>query len=153
MKLKIAPFAAALAVAFALPASVPAFAATPSEALSQCLLNKTSADDRTTLVRWIFAVIARHPSVADMGTISDAAYETASAEAGVLFTRLMAEDCRTETKAAMATGSSTAIGTGFEALGRTAGTDLMTHPSVQASMADLIKYVDLNKIAQVMYGN
>jgi len=62
-----------VAAVMVLPMAATAAHAGPStDALSACLVKSTTADDHIALVDWIFTMIARHPSVASMVTISDA---------------------------------------------------------------------------------
>jgi len=140
-----------VAAVMVLPMAATAAHAGPStDALSACLVKSTTADDHIALVDWIFTMIARHPSVASMVTISDAQRVEINRKAGALFTRLLTEDCAAETKQAYKDDGSSAIEGAFQALGAVAMKDLMGNPDVQAAGNELEAYVDEKKLSAVL---
>jgi len=153
MKKSITHLAVAMALAVTVPLASAAYAGPAGDALSQCLIQKTTKDDRATLARWIFAVMSKHPGVADMVNTDDAKYVEINKAGGGLFTRLMAKDCAAQSAEAIRTEGSDGFGNAFKGLGEMAMIELMGDPTVQGSMSDLVKYVDSEAIMQAMLSN
>ena len=149
MKLNLKALCLALACIAGLPMAHAASASPATDALSACLTRSVTADDRLVLVKWVFATMARHPSVSAMATISDAQHTAITRDAGKLFSRLLTDSCASETRQAYVSDGEGAISTAFSALGATAMQDLMTHPDVQASLSELGSYLDMNKLQAV----
>lgn len=147
---------AALLIPLALlTGSLRAEAASPeSDALSACLVGATSTADRELLARWIFLVMAQHPTVAPLANIPPAVRDDQNKQFAALIERLMTVDCRTQTRAAMQTGqgagSDVALRTAFEVLGRIAMEGMMGHPAVNAAILEYLKYLDLNKFKDLL---
>lgn len=122
------------------------------DALSACLVKSTTPADNVILADWIFAVISLHSSVSSMASISDSQRETLNRNAGVLFTRLVSEDCGPELKAAVEKEGTDAVGEAFGKLGEMAMTDLMSDPKVQAGTEAMSAYIDQDKITAAVMG-
>lgn len=143
-----------LTVSLALAATAPvaAQAATDpaSEALSACLVRSATPEDRTTLIRWAFTVVARHPKVADLSSISDVQRQAVNKATGKLVTRLVSSDCAAEARTAIATGGQESVTGAFNALGQEALKDLMSDRSVQSSFGELLNYVDQGALLRAL---
>jgi hypothetical protein len=122
------------------------YAQSPVDSLSRCLSDTTSGKDRKELARWVFAAMTAHPEMKALSSATIEDIESASRVAGALFTRLMAENCSKEMKAAIQFGGPAAIQSGFQTLGQLAMLELMSNPQVAASMSILDRYVDKSKI-------
>ena len=128
----------------AVPKSVRPLA--PQEALTQCLMKSTSADDKRVLVKWVFAVIAEHPDISSMTRI-DAAQRTAiDREAAKVFEQLLADQCAGPLRTAMKQSGTDAIGKSFQSLGTSAATDMLQNPQVVTSGASLMQHLDMQRI-------
>lgn len=126
------------------------YAGESTDKLTACLVRSASKDDRIVLVRWIFSAMARYPSISNMANVSDAQRVEVSRNGGQLFSRLLTSDCAAETKLAFKNDGYAAIETAFGVLGETAMSDIMDHPDVQASIAELGAYVDENALQEVL---
>lgn len=146
MKMKIQA-AAAIAV---LALATPGFAGEHTDGLSECLVDKSSAADKSLLVKWIFIAMAQHPSVASMTKITADDVETNNNAAGELFMKLLTDTCVDETRKAMKFEGATALQQAFQVLGQVAGRDLMSAPEVATMMAGLAKHVDDKKLEALM---
>ncbi len=136
-----------VAVVIAMPLmSTSAHAAASDDTLAACLARSTTPDDRIVLVDWIFTMVARHPSVAGMTSISDVQRTAINQKAGALFTRLLTNDCAAEVKQAYKAGGEGAIENAFSTLGESAMSQLMSDPNVQAAGNDIAPYVDNKKL-------
>jgi hypothetical protein len=121
-----------------------------NDTLSVCLVKQTSAAEQTTLVRWIFAAIASHPQVKDMAKLSPQEGEKLNKDVAALYTALLTERCRTETRDAVQYEGEKALESAFETLGKVAMQGLMSDPNVNGYMTGLDKYLDKKKLAEVM---
>ena len=144
--------AVTLALATAAPVAVQAATDPASEALSACLVRSATPDDRTILIRWAFTVVARHPKVADLSSITDVQRQTVNKATGKLLTRLISSDCAAEARSAIATGGQESITGAFNALGQDALKDLMGDRSVQSSFGELLNYVDQGALLRALTG-
>ena len=102
--------------------------------------------DKTDLVRWIFATAALHPDVGSISAVSSEQRTTMSRTAAQLFERLLTVTCRKETKAALKYEGAMAMQQSFQVLGQVAMTSLMAHPTVQSGFGEMSKFVDEKKI-------
>ncbi|MDV6332367.1 hypothetical protein [Asticcacaulis sp. 201] len=138
--------------ATALPVAANAATGPATQALSACLVRSASADDQVTLVRWAFAIMARHPKVADMSAISASQYVAINKAGGDLFTRLLTTDCTAETRTALQTDGQEAIQASFTALGQKALQGLLGDANVQSAIGDMLQYVDQTKLLRALTG-
>jgi hypothetical protein len=136
-----------LAVAATALAAAPAFAAQiHTDELSKCLVAKSDAGDRTLLVQWIFSAMSVHPAVREAGTFSGSKRQELNTGAARLLERLMLEDCRSETVAAVRYDGAGAIEKAFGVLGEVAMTDLMAHPDVNKELDAMASQVDKERL-------
>ncbi|PTQ89362.1 hypothetical protein C8N29_10795 [Agitococcus lubricus] len=118
-----------------------------AEIISVCLADATSGKDRKDLSRFIFAVMAKHPAVGSIANISTTEARQIERTAGELYNRLFTQDCRQPIKAAINDRDQAAVGAGFEYLGKLAMQELMSDKGVADGFMDIVKYVDIDKIA------
>ncbi len=115
--------------------------------LSKCLVSKTSPEDKTALVQWIFTVIALHPSVADIAKVPDAKREAATRKAAALFEVLVTDRCLAQAQQAIKFEGTSAFEASFKVLGEIAAGGLFADPAVAAGSAQMASYLDEKKIA------
>ncbi len=111
-----------------------ALAATPeTEAFGQCLIGKTTGEDRLLLARWMTFAFATHPVVQDAVTVDQSSLDEADRKMGDLVMALLAERCSAEVRAAViAEGNAgVAMEKAFEMLGMVASQEVMMNPDVQ----------------------
>jgi hypothetical protein len=108
-----------------------------ADELTKCLVKSSSTDDRVLLVQWMFAALSLHPAVQPMVQIKADQRDAATKKAGGIFSRLLAENCRKESVAALKNEGNSAIGAAFGVLGQVASRDLMSNPNVEKGMGDL----------------
>lgn len=101
-------------------AVAPCFGGIYTDDLSRCLVDSTSQDDRSTLVRWIFEAMSQHPTVASLTSVKPADLEEANKAVGALFMRLLTETCLQKAKDAVANEGPPAIQMSFQVLGQVA---------------------------------
>ncbi|HQZ30288.1 MAG TPA: hypothetical protein PLG89_00340 [Arenimonas sp.] len=123
-----------------------------NDKLAICLVEKTSQADKTTLMRWIFGAMSRHPDVADLTQVSQAQADTMNKEVADLFVALLADRCATETAAAVKYEGSSVIASSFEVLGKVAMQGLMTDAAVNEYISGLDKNIEPGKLEAVLQG-
>jgi len=123
-----------------------AWAQTAPENLSKCLADNTTGKERKDLARWIFAAMAAHPEMKSMSSATAADVEASTRQAAAIFTKLLAETCSKEVKAAVDAGGAAALESGFQMLGQLAMQELMTNPQVAGTLGSIEKYVDRTRI-------
>jgi len=120
-----------------------------SDALSECLVGKSTMDDHVVFVQWMFAAMSRHPAVASMATVSDAQFDLANKRMAELYTRLLTVTCRDQAKAAIKNEGEFALSQSFQALGQVAGRELFINPDVLKGLSGMSKYFDRAKFDEL----
>lgn len=138
------PAPAPARVAPAVPKAAPTVRA--QDALTKCLVESSSPEDKRVLVKWVFAVIAQHPDIASMTQIDAAQRVVIDRDAADVFEKLLAEQCASPLRAAVRQSGTDAIGRSFQALGTSAATDMLQNPQVMSSGAGLLKHLDMQRI-------
>ncbi|MDX1453902.1 MAG: hypothetical protein R3217_00435 [Gammaproteobacteria bacterium] len=128
--------------------AAPAVAGTATDSLGRCLVNSTSPNDRTLLIRWIFAAMSQHPEVATLSMVDAEDAAQLNKDTGELFTTLIADRCRNETRAALEQEGEQAIQAAFSILGQVAMQGIMSAPSVASYMNGLDQHVDAERLQQ-----
>ncbi|MGY1459849.1 hypothetical protein ACW5F0_14590 [Luteimonas sp. A534] len=119
-----------------------------SDSLAKCLVERTSDQDKILLAKWIFTVIAAHPSAASLATVDGHQKSEVVEGTGKLFETLLTESCHEETAKAVRYEGSEALGISFKVLGEIAMNTLLTDPKVQAETENFMQHVDAKKLEQ-----
>jgi hypothetical protein len=119
------------------------------DAFGKCLADNTSGKDRKDLARWLYVAMGAHPDMKAISSINSSAPEDSSRVAGELFTRLIAEACPNQAKAAVDATGPVAFQSAFSVLGQLAMQELMADKDVNAGMGLLQKYIDNGKVQSV----
>jgi hypothetical protein len=127
-------------------APVPSVAGPASDILGQCLVNKTSGEERIMLIRWMSFAFAAHPQLQTSVTINQAEVEATNRAMADLFTALLADRCAIEARAAFVADGQTAFQQAFMVLGQVASQELALAPEVNAAMSGFIGFVDMARI-------
>ena len=139
--------AASLLLALAgLAGSGSAVAGQYNDALAVCLVQSASEQDRTTLVRWVFAAMAAHPEVKDLGKVSKKEGDRLNREVAALFWALVSERCGKQTREAVQHEGANTITAGFEVLGKVAMQGLMADAAVNTYMGQMASHLDEAKL-------
>jgi len=120
------------------------------DALAKCLVSATTPAEKTTLVRWMFAMVTLHPDVADISGVTPEQRTALSKEVGQLFERLLTQSCAKEAREAIRYEGTTALETSFAVLGQVAARELFAHPKVSEGMSEFTKYIDEKKIEDLV---
>jgi hypothetical protein len=98
------------------------------------------------LAKWIFFAMSEHPELRAYVNASDKTKDEVNKFVGNLLTRLLAEDCPGQTKAALKENGNRALTAAFELVGKVAMQELMTNQNVAASMSSFEKYLDKERL-------
>lgn len=145
---RLAAFAAFCALS--LTGMSPAQAGMYGDDLSKCLVRSTTDQQKATLVEWVFAIAALHPSVKPLSSVSEAQRTALNKSVADLFTTLLTDTCRKETQDAVKYEGPAAIQTSFSVLGQVAMTNLFADPGVAQGMSAFAQYLDKAKFEEVM---
>jgi len=135
-----------LAALCLLGAVAPSHAGPYTDDLSRCLVEKSTAEDRSLLVQWIFVAMAQHPSVSALTKVGSSDVDKYNKIAADLFMKLLTQTCVDDTKKAVKYEGAIAIQTSFQVLGQAAAREIFSHPDVAKMMSGLDKYVDKSKL-------
>jgi len=138
-------FRMALAIAMIAGLS-PAWAGVYTDDLSRCLVEKSSAEDKGTLVQWMFVAMSQNPAVAGLAKVTADDIEKHNKAVGELFMRLITETCADAAKKAVQYEGAVAFQASFQVLGQVAARDLLSNPAVAKVMSGLEKYMDGKKL-------
>jgi len=117
-----------------------------TDELSKCLVKSTSENEKTLLVRWMFAVISLHPAVKPIVTITVAQRKQLTQQMATVVEHVLTVSCRTEAEQAVKYEGNGALETSFSVLGQAAARELFANPQVTAGVADLQKSIDGEKL-------
>lgn len=145
---RLAAFAAVCALS--LTGMSPARAGIYGDDLSKCLVRSTTDQQKATLVEWVFAIAALHPSVKPLSSVSEAQRTALNKSVAGLFTTLLTDTCRKETQDAVKYEGPAAIQASFAVLGQVAMTNLFADPGVAQGMSAFAQYLDKAKFEEVM---
>jgi hypothetical protein len=118
-----------------------------SDDMARCLVASTSQEDKTNLVRWVFAIASLHPKVADVSAMTPPMRDETDRKTAALFERLVTVDCREQARDAIRYEGPAAFQASFEVLGQVAMTELMAHEDIVAGFESFTKYLDESKFA------
>jgi len=121
-----------------------------SDAVTKCLVERTTEQDRERLAQWFFVAMASHPAVQPMSAVSESDRASVSKRTAELFQRLLTESCRKETREAIKYEGTRTIESAFSVLGEIAARELMAYPDAAAFIARLAQDLDQDKLNAVM---
>jgi len=127
-----------------------AIASPSSEALGACMADSLTGKERKNLAQWIFFAIAAHPEIRSFANVSSQDQVKIDQSTGQLITRLLTENCAPQVRAALQQDGNEALNSAFETVGKVAMQELMTDKDVVASISGYAKYLDEQKIRQVL---
>jgi hypothetical protein len=140
----------AAAAAAALAGAAPVQAGPYSDELAKCLVRKTSDADKALLIRWMFVAMSASPAVREVVATSPQLRHDYALKGGGLFQRLLTEDCRAETVAALKYEGNKAVETSFEVLGQVAMRSLLGDSAVQREMTAMATSFDQPKFEALL---
>lgn len=151
-RLSVIPGAAIAVLVAALAAgpTAPAHAGPSADALSQCLVQSTTEQDKADLVRWMFASEAQHPAVEEFASVSPERRTEMSKTVAAVFERLLTRDCQTQFADARANEGEKTVSVSFSILVQTALQGLIENPSVSSALSAVDDHLNKEKISAAM---
>lgn len=153
MKRRLPVAAVACSLVLVVAGRVPAHAGSQAEALSQCLVNKTTQQDKANLVRWFFASAAQNPKVSDFASISEDQRTEMQKSVAALFERVLTQDCKTEFRDVEENGGEQPLATSFAMLISVAMRGLIEDPSVSRALGSIDSDLHRDKINDALRGS
>ena len=142
-----------LSLAFGLP-SVAASAVhlrfSYTDELSKCLVNSTTAADKTLLVEWMFATASLHPAVQSVATVSDSTRDTLNRALAGVVQRLLTVSCKSEARLAIKYEGNGALEASFGILGQVAARELFGDPKVSAGVSAFGQYMNAEELQKAL---
>lgn len=126
--------------------AVPAMAGPAADALSECMADNTSGRERKDLARWVFVGMSSHPEMRDLSVSTDEARDRVDRTMGQLVTKLLAESCLEQARAAVQQEGAVALQISFGMLGKLAMQELTSNEAVSGAMSGFEKYIDKGKM-------
>ena len=126
-----------------------AFAGPFTDDFAKCLVTKTTSQEKTDLVKWIYVTISFHPQLSQMSNLTAEDVEMANIRVAEYMTNVFAYKCNDELNQAIKYEGEESIFYAFELLGELAMGELMQDQGVTAASELFIQYVDLSIFADL----
>ena len=117
-----------------------------TDQMADCLVKRTTGQDRIDLARWAVLALSKHPDVSAFVVVDESIDEEIQRSMSELFERLVFSDCSEETKNALKDDGSVSFKNAFTVLGQIAAAELMRRPEVTKSINGFLNYVDTAKL-------
>ncbi len=127
-----------------------AIASPAGDALGACMVDTLTGKERKQLAQWIFFAMAAHPEIKEFSKVTPEAQSKTNEHVGKLITRLLTENCVEQVKAAAKEDGQAAITGAFELVGKVAMQELMANKEVVASISGYVKFVDQEKLVEIL---
>jgi len=121
-----------------------------SDDLAKCLVSSTSADDKSTLVKWVFSIASLHPALGSVSAVTGAQRTQTDREVAALFEALLTDRCKKQMQSAVRYEGDKTIGTAFEVLGQAAMMELFSDPAVAKGLGAFTEHLDQKKLESLM---
>lgn len=144
MNCRLVRAASLLTFAFWAQAASSAQLATPvggQTPLAQCVVLRTSGADRLLVARWLFAVMAKSPQIADLSAVTVADTDELNRAFAKLMTRIVTKDCLQEVRPLAVANFEDAFEQVGGALGATAMNELMGTKWVDKAIGAYTEYL------------
>lgn len=137
-------------VGLALVASAASAAGPYQDELSRCLVKSTTAEDKSVLVQWIFSMLALHPDVSRLASVSEGDRARLNKKAAELVERLLSDSCVAQAREAVKYDGMSAIEASFSVLGQVAAREIFANPAVESGMGEVGKNLDQKKLEKAL---
>ncbi len=121
-----------------------------TDEFSKCIIVKTTSQEKTDLVRWIYVTMSFHPQLADMSNLSSNDVEMVNIRVADYMTNLFAYKCNKELVQAIKYEGEDSIISAFELLGEIAISEIMTDEGVAIASEFFSQYLDESILAEAL---
>lgn len=126
--------------------TTPSHAGLYTDDLARCVVESTTPEDRTNLMKWMFIAMSQHPSVSMLSAVKPADVSAANKTIAELYMRLLTQSCEQKARDAIRIEGVGAVQSSFQLLGQVAASGLFSDPNVAKTMSDLTHYLDNDKL-------
>ena len=134
-------FAALALVATAVPQG-PAVAGAYAQQVGKCMNDSFSSEERATIVRWIFSIMAAHPIVEPLTSVSEKQVDQLNREVAASVNRTLGGPCSKQAADMISYEGANGFVEAFSLVGQFATVSLMSDPKVSARSAGFGNYLD-----------
>ena len=118
--------------------------------LTECVTLRTTGADRLLTARWMFAVMATSPQIADLATVANQRKAELDKEFARLLVRLVNRDCIDQVRPLASEDLEGAFELAGRALGEVAMQELLGNPHVEKSIAAYTDYLSEDDFKPLM---
>lgn len=140
------PQALSLVLIFTVATSPVLCSAQVSAMLGKCIVARVTPNDRQDLARWVFLSMAAHPEVKVFSGASADSAEAAARKIGVLFTRIMRDECAMEVQEAARSSGPPVVPSAIQFFTQLGVQELMTNREVLATLSAFGQFADREDI-------
>lgn len=123
------------------------------QSTTDCLLEKTTREDRKFLVTWVYLAMSKHPEISSLSAITPEREQVINQNVGKTLTRLLTDDCGAQMKTMFTEHGPASIASPFEELGKVAMQELLTNPAVNATFANIGSHMDQERVDRALGKN
>ena len=116
---------------------------------AECLVTKTTKQEKTDLVKWIYVTISFHPQLSQMSNLTAEDVEMANIRVAEYMTNIFVYKCNEELNQAIQYEGEESVFYAFELLGELAMGELMQDQGVSAASELFIEYIDFSIFADL----
>ena len=121
-----------------------------TDEFSRCIVTKTTSQEKTDLVKWIYVTISFHPQLSDMSNLSSEDVEMVNIRVADYMTNVFAYKCNKELIEAIKYEGENSVVTAFELLGEIAISEIMVDEGVSIASEFFTQYLDETVIAEAL---
>lgn len=146
---RLSTIAALALVATAVPQGT-VLAGAYAQQVGKCMNDSFSVEEREAVVRWIFSIMAAHPVVAPLSSVSDKQVEQLNRDVAASVNRTLGGPCAKLAADMVAYESANGFVEAFSLVGQFATVSLMSDPKVAARSAGFGNYLDKKVLEQLV---
>jgi len=128
--------------------ALPAAAGPQAETLGQCFVNSTTAEEKTTISRWLFIVLAQQPEVRDLANIPATSQQDTDRAMAKLVERMVTAACRSEAQQMLAQEGPRGLKQSVEVFAQASARKTFSEPAVASAVNGFTRYLDMSRIIQ-----
>ena len=121
-----------------------------TDEFSRCIVTKTTSQEKTDLVKWIYVTISFHPQLSDMSNLSSEDVEMVNIRVADYMTNVFAYKCNKELIEVIKYEGENSVVTAFELLGEIAISEIMVDEGVSIASEFFTQYLDESVIAEAL---
>jgi len=121
-----------------------------TDEFAKCIVMKTTTQEKTDLVRWIYVTMSFHPQLMDLSNLTADDVEMANIRIADYMTNVFAYKCNEELNMAIEYEGEESVYYAFELLGEIAMTEVLEDEGVRAASELFIGYIDVSIFEEIL---